>query len=189
MQTCISVYIGFPVFATQSVGALKMRNIGSGKKKDTRSSVFFLVTLPRFVGRRISDCRNSVASEFIRIAKRPRQQVMLAHCALHCAPCAHLRCLCPLRTICKNASQFCPLVACGQSGVPSSPCVAQAHWKCATSVGKRKDTRSNVFSLVTLPRFVGRRANDCRNSGASRFTCIATRQSGFPSSPRKAWAH
>ena len=74
------------------------------------SYYLLLVTLPRFVGSAVNDCRNSVASEFIRIAKRPRQQVMLAHCALHRAPCAHFRCLCPLRTICKNASRFCPLL-------------------------------------------------------------------------------
>ena len=38
---------------------------------------------------------------------------------------------------------------------------------------------------MTLPRFVGRRANDCRNSGASKFTCKAERQSGVPSSDAK----
>ena len=45
---------------------------------------------------------------------------------------------------------------------------------------------SYYWLVVTLPRFVGRRANDCRNSGASKFTCKAERQSGVPSSARKA---
>lgn len=34
---------------------------------------------------------------------------------------------------------------------------------------------SYYWLVVTLPRFVGRRANDCRNSGASKFTCKAER--------------
>ena len=55
-------------FASQGVGALEMRNLGSGKK-DAHSSVF-LVTLPRFVGSAVGDCRNSGTSEFIRIVKR-----------------------------------------------------------------------------------------------------------------------
>ena len=55
-------------FASQGVAALEMRNIGSGKK-DAHSSVF-LVTLPRFVGSAVGDCRNSGTSEFIRIVKR-----------------------------------------------------------------------------------------------------------------------
>ncbi len=40
--------------------------------------------------------------------------------------------------------------------------------------------------LVTLPRFVGSAVGDCRNSGTSEFICIVKRQSGVPSSARKA---
>ena len=63
-------------------------------------------------------------------------------------------------------------------GLPSSARTA-CGYEISNHGRKKKDIRSNVFSLVTLPRFVGRRANDCRNSGASKFTCIATRQSGY----------
>ena len=39
---------------------------------------------------------------------------------------------------------------------------------------------------MTLPRFVGSAVGDCRNSGTSEFIRIVKRQSGVPSSARKA---
>ena len=45
---------------------------------------------------------------------------------------------------------------------------------------------SYYWLLVTLPRFVGSAVGDCRNSGTSEFIRIVKRQSGVPSSARKA---
>ena len=52
---------------------------------------------------------------------------------------------------------------------------------------KKIRTRSSYFfKMVTLPRFVGSAVGDCRNSGTSEFIRIVKRQSGVPSSARKA---
>ena len=104
-----------------------------------------MVTLPRFVGSAVNDCRNSGTSEFIRIVKR-------------------------------------------QSGVPSSARKACGYEISKTLVGYKKirTNSSYFFIVVTLPRFVGSAVSDCRNSETSEFIRIVKRQSGVPSSARKA---
>ena len=85
--------------------------------------------------------------------------------------------LCPLRSMSANALRL-RLSSLAVSRVTEFAVRSTGALKMRNHGGshtKEKDIHLNVFSLVTLPRFVGRRASDCRNSGASKFTCIANR--------------
>ena len=87
-------------------------------------------------------------------------------CYVRCARCPQMLCACVslrLRSV----------------GLPSSARAACGYEISYLGREKKKTFIRMSFSLVTLPRFVGRRANDCRNSGTCEFTRLVERQSGY----------